>query len=164
LGGATHQILNHSDLLEMLAIILSIPLLIFGIYQIVQGTLLIIRCSKSTSWPEVSVVITESRVEVEHGSEANVYYPVVKYHYVVNGNRYFSNSLRVSGKVRCKSEKGARALLKRYIPGERVIAYLSPDYRRPRAFLEVGLCAMPFWIISCGLVAVIIAIVCLLNP
>ena len=163
MGGAAHQILNRSDLLEMLAIVLVIPLLIFGIYLIGRGTYLIIRYSKSNSWQEVSAVITESRVEVEHGSEADIYCPVVKYHYVVNGNRYFGNSLRVSGEVRCMSEKGARALLQRYIPGEHVTAYLSPDYP-PRAYLEVGLCAMPVWIIFCGLVAVIIAIACLLNP
>jgi hypothetical protein len=161
MGGAAHQILNRSDLLEMLAIILGIPLLIFGIYQIVRGTLLIIRCSKSNSWPEVSAVITESRVEVEHNSEADVYCPVVKYYYVVNGNRYFGNNLRVSGQVRCMSEKGARALLQRYTLGEHVIAYLSPDFP-PRAYLEIGFGARPFWIIVFGLFVAIFAILLLL--
>lgn len=89
----------------------------------------------STKWPRVEGKILASSVELVDGEYAS-YAPKIEYHYVVDGQIYRSNKLRVS--FWSSSFKArARRIADAYRPGDPVAVFYDPA-KPSRAVLQPG--------------------------
>jgi len=102
------------------SLVISILLLIFGVYCIYYGIGLV--QSNSANWPSLQGSVISSRVDFSTSNDVTDYYVDVTYAYSVDGANYSSSFKTASQATQSDAEQDMRA----YRPGAAVTVYYNP--------------------------------------
>jgi hypothetical protein len=95
------------------------------------------RASETERWPKAEGVVLESAVAAIRDGGRQLYRPVVRYRYEVDGERYEGSRIKWSAILDFRKYSRARAMLDKYRSGHRIAVHYDP--KRPGvAVLQPG--------------------------
>ena len=104
---------------------------------ILVGRLRLRRDADSTAWPAVNGVILDSAIAADRDGGRQLFRPVVRYRYEVDGRRYVGSRIQSAANEGFRKYTRARRVLDRYRAGSTIRVHYDPS-RPGMAVLQPG--------------------------
>jgi hypothetical protein len=85
------------------------------------------RASESEAWPQVDGLVLESAVATVRDGGRQMYRPVIRYRYEVDGERYEGNRIKRAALEEFRKYSRARAMLDQYRSGSQIAVHYDPE-------------------------------------